>query len=225
METLLRTSERNRYFRKLASFLGFGYSSPVDPKSPRSIEYPWVLTNLGKNRGHILDVGSTGSTFPVILASLGYQVHSIDFRQYALKVPNRLKLKLLVGDVRQMSLPNEAFDVVTAISTLEHIGLGRYGDPVDSAGDRKAVSEIMRVLKKKGKLLMTVPFGRRHTSLLHRVYDEERLDSLLNGFVPERIEFFGLKDGCWVPTWANEVRNVDSSKSERAIGCLVVAKQ
>jgi hypothetical protein len=33
---------------------------------------------------------------------------------------------------------------------VEHIGLGRYGDPIDPDGDLKAISELKRVVQKRG---------------------------------------------------------------------------
>ena len=44
--------------------------------------------------------------------------------------------------------------------TVEHVGLGRYGEPMDPDGDLKAMVELKRVLAVGGSLLFVVPMGR-----------------------------------------------------------------
>ena len=46
---------------------------------------------------------------------------------------------------------------LSSICVVEHIGLGRYGDPLDPRGSEKSISEIIRVLKPGGDLYFTVP--------------------------------------------------------------------
>lgn len=208
--------------RKLARILGFGYSSPKDLISSRTVEYPWVLRNLTIPRGKVLDVGPTGSTFPILLTSFGYDVYGIDIRSYEWKVPPNLTM--VVGDIKATKFPTGFFDAVTAISTIEHIGLGRYGETLDPKGDRKAIAEIIRILKDGGELLMTVPFGRRSVSTLHRVYDEDALRSLLVGTTINKMEFFGLRGGFWVRLSSSELVNVDSSVKERAVAMIKASK-
>ena len=50
-------------------------------------------------------------------------------------------------------------DVALSISSFDHDGLGRYGDPLRPAGDLRAMSLAWRVLKPGGHLLLTVPVG------------------------------------------------------------------
>jgi hypothetical protein len=40
---------------------------------------------------------------------------------------------------------------------VEHIGLGRYGDPVDALGSEKAAIELSRVLAWGGDLYLSLP--------------------------------------------------------------------
>jgi uncharacterized protein DUF268 len=48
---------------------------------------------------------------------------------------------------------------VSCLHVLEHIGLGRYGDTLDAAGDRKAAAELTRILAPGGQLLMVLPMN------------------------------------------------------------------
>jgi len=202
--------------------LGFGYVDYSELRSSRSIEYPWVLRNLNLPSGRILDVGSTGSIFPIILTYFGYQVYVVDVREYEWKPPPGVKVA--IGDIRGTEFQSNFFDAVTAISTIEHIGLGRFGDPLDESGDRMAIIEMTRLLKREGEILMTVPFGRRVITPLHRVYDSKALGFLLEGLSVEKMEFYGLIGNYWAPLPGLKLENLDSSKGERAIACVKASK-
>lgn len=124
--------------------------------SSRPIEYFWAIRHLTGKR--ILDVGSTGSLFPYQLARVGYDVYVIDLRDYlewhGTPHPN---LHVTVGNICDMPYPNNYFDTVTAISTLEHIGELKYNGEVGKHLEEKAMQEIHRVTKLGGRLIMTVP--------------------------------------------------------------------
>jgi hypothetical protein len=54
---------------------------------------------------------------------------------------------------------------------LEHVGLGRYGDPLDPDGSIKASHELIRVLAPRGQLLLGVPIGRERVAYnAHRIF-------------------------------------------------------
>jgi len=202
--------------------LGFSRPINLELESPRIIEYPWVLRNL-PSEGKILDVGSTGSQLPVMLACLGYPVWTIDVRDYEYAGLSD-NLHSVVGDIRGTSFPDSFFDVVVAVSTIEHVGLGRYGDPVDMEGDRKAMKEIQRVMTNEGVLLMTVPFGKVPIQKLHRVYDQESLLVLLRHFKIESVEYFLRTERFWIKSSIQQVKHVNSSISEMAIACVKAVK-
>lgn len=71
MSQLLRLYERNKYFRALVQKMGVRGAGYTDISSERFIEYSWSFINLEEKTGRILDVGSTGSYFPLALACLG----------------------------------------------------------------------------------------------------------------------------------------------------------
>ena len=116
----------------------------------RLIEYHFVQSSIvdGETsiKQRILDVGCCGSKLPIELAKLGHEVYGIDVGIY----PDQKVFAFVQGDIRQMPFDDEFFDVVTAVSTVEHIGLGRYGDPIASDGDKEAMGEMRRVLKRGG---------------------------------------------------------------------------
>jgi len=91
-----------------------------------------------------------------------------------------------------MAFADGAFDIVTAVSTIEHVGLsGRYSSDEDPGGDRTAMEEIGRVTKSGGTILLTVPYGQPAVFRpWHRVYGAEQLQRLINGFEVMKASFF-----------------------------------
>ena len=67
--------------------------------------------------------------------------------------------------------------------TIEHIGLGRYGDPIDYDGDLKAIKELKRVIKIGGSIIIVVPVGKPKIIFnAHRIYSYDQIISYFNGF-------------------------------------------
>ena len=63
-------------------------------------------------------------------------------------------------------------DLVCSFSSIEHSGLGRYGDRIDPAGDLKAMNEIYEWLTPGGLALIGVPVSDRNLMMGngHRIY-------------------------------------------------------
>ena len=82
------------------------------------------------------------------------------------------------------------FDVILSISSLEHDGLGRCGDPVDPDADLRSMSKTRQMLSPEGLLFLAVPIGRDCVMWnAHRVYGRTRLQRLLEGWTV--VGFFG----------------------------------
>ena len=89
---------------------------------------------------------------------------------------------------------------ISCMHTVEHIGLGRYGDPLDPLGDRKAAAELARVLAPGGSLLFVVPVGAPQIMFnAHRIYSYEQVLELFPSLtlrefalIPEHGEDGGL---------------------------------
>ncbi len=64
------------------------------------------------------------------------------------------------ADLLKLPFADNSIKSLSCMHTLEHIGLGRYGDPIDPIGDIKAMKELERVLAVGGSLLMVVPVGK-----------------------------------------------------------------
>jgi len=153
-------------------------TEPLRP-TDRYVEYPWALTSIPRG-SKILDVGCAGSMFPLLINSLYGRVWGIDIRPH----PMAGEFYFLRGDICNSNHLDTWFDVVTAISTIEHIGIGgRYGVVPHAEGDAKAIKEIYRILKPGGMFLMTVPFGEEYRiTPTHRIYNASMMETLLHDF-------------------------------------------
>lgn len=171
----------------------------------RIIEPPLIFRNLKLINGKILDVGCCGSRLVIELASLGYEVYGVDQKDYSLSHPN---FHFIKADIMKMPFPDNFFDCITTISTIEHIGFGVYGDPIiEKGGDKKALTEMKRVLKKGGSMLITVPYGGLpwpKTSVWHNHcswYNDHSLKELLDieDLEVEERRYFIRENENWIP--------------------------
>mmetsp|Transcript_30448 Transcript_30448/g.30958 ORF Transcript_30448/g.30958 Transcript_30448/m.30958 type:complete len:349 (-) Transcript_30448:326-1372(-) len=72
-------------------------------------------------------------------------------------------------------------DFVWVYSSIEHDGLGRYGDPLNPFGDMEAIGKIHCMLNLGGILFLAVPVGLDYVSWnVHRIYGRIRLSMLLH---------------------------------------------
>ncbi len=69
---------------------------------------------------------------------------------------------------------------LSCLHTIEHLGLGRYGDPIDPSSPDAALSEMDRVLAPGGRLYLAAPIGRERLMFnAHRIFDPSRIPSSL----------------------------------------------
>jgi SAM-dependent methyltransferase len=192
----------------------------------RIVEYPFVLKELNLKSGRVLDVGCTSpyNIIPLVLANRGLEVWGIDVREFKIRHPS---FKFVKGDIRKTNFPDSYFDQIIAISTLEHIGLrGRYSSTTDLNGDKKAILEMDRILKRRGNMLITVPFGRaKIVGASHRVYDRTRLRKLINGLKIVKAFYAKNENGYWLSCEESKAELTDASLTqEYAVACLDLTK-
>ena len=58
------------------------------------------------------------------------------------------------GSILEMPFENASVASLSSICVIEHIGLGRYGDPPDPRGTQKALDELKRILAPGGNLYL-----------------------------------------------------------------------
>jgi SAM-dependent methyltransferase len=102
-------------------------------------------------------------------------------------------LESVAGSVLAMPFADGSLTSLSCLHVAEHIGLGRYGDPLDPDGTRKAAAELARVLAPGGQLLFSGPVGRPRTCFnAHRIHAPHDLVAMFDGL--ELAEFGGIDD-------------------------------
>jgi hypothetical protein len=64
------------------------------------------------------------------------------------------------GSILLIPYENNSIKSLSCLYVAEHIGLGRYGDPLDPFGTKKAAKELSRVLALDGNLYFSLPIGK-----------------------------------------------------------------
>lgn len=208
--------------------------------SERIIEVPWAARYLADAKT-ILDIGFAMSSFDWLGLLLAAQARSdtslqaadiVKPKRVASRYPDPwreqvLSVPVTIGDIRNCELPLGHFDLVTCISTIEHIGFDEASidDPNSAFKRGKTPAEIAanrdpntnrdvldafhRVLQDNGRAMISVPMGRGGPTLLKDSlglytrqweYDQESWNELIShpGFKIIEQQFFALgTDDCW----------------------------
>ncbi len=219
-----------------------GYGVGLDE---RVVEYPWLISHL--SGGRVLDAGSVLNHAHILDRVLPV-VESLTIttlQPEPLSFPER-GINYHYGDLRELPFDDESFDAVVCLSTLEHVGMDNsvYGaedarddDPRQEA--RRAFTELERVLAPGGKLMLSVPFGKREDHGWFRQFDAEDLADLLSvsRFSAGETEIFAYAAGGWQRCTARdaalcEYRDyhhdktpaADLAAAARAVACVVVER-
>lgn len=161
----------------------------------RSFEYDFVYQCLCKlDVNTILDFGCRESNLANYLAKLGYESYGIDINVYQHPSFNFIRANIFEYDFKM------EFDMIIAISTIEHIGLPFYGQKViDSNGDIHAMQRLNKYLKKY--FIVTAPSGKFvFAKDFARTYDHNRLKMLSEGFNIITEEYYGKMKDVWRKT-------------------------
>jgi len=145
----------------------------------RTLEYGYTISKLAKlTPGLLLDIGCTARINPIpsTFCGLGWKVIGLDTRDYNFAHSNFTFKKESIIDQER----TPTYDAITCVSTLEHIGLKRYGLKEDAMGDITAFDRIENLLKPGGILILTVPYtkGKMYSTSLERVYNLKEILAL-----------------------------------------------
>ena len=118
------------------------------------------------------------------------QVTFVDIRPLQVDIEG---LTSIAGSVLEMPFDDRSLPSLSCLHVAEHVGLGRYGDPLDPDGTLKAAAELQRVLAPGGQLLFSVPVGRPRTCFnAHRIHAPEDVVGMFQEL--ELAEFAGVDD-------------------------------
>lgn len=118
---------------------------------------PMVHVDVG---GHNLFVAQLSAMIPVKF---------VDIRPLEATLSG---MECLAGSILNLPFADNSLESLSCLHVAEHIGLGRYGDPLDQMGTLKAARELSRCLQPGGNLLFAVPVGKSRVQFnAHRIFD------------------------------------------------------
>ncbi|XP_013390640.1 uncharacterized protein LOC106159024 [Lingula anatina] len=129
-------------------------------------------------------IGSISPWVEVILLNLGViHVTTVDYNPVLFDHP-QLSFEFM-SDLADKITKNQKLlmDFAASFSSLEHSGLGRYGDPINPYGDLEAAAQIWCMLKPGALFYLGIPvnFGTPEGWLVfnaHRIYGEARIEQI-----------------------------------------------
>jgi SAM-dependent methyltransferase len=187
----------------------------------RVVEYPWLLSRLSHfaKQSRFLDAGST-LNYESILRHRNVNPHKWSILTLSPE-PScfwNLGVSYLYEDLRALPFQDDWFDGITCVSVIEHVGMDNadYAG-VDSYREKRprdflrAISEMRRVIRSGGSLLLTVPFGRYHDYGWLQQFDSAMLADLISEFRPRKIDrsFFCYTDRGWKLTQEHECQDLE----------------
>jgi len=148
-------------------------------------------------------VGSTTPWLEAILLNLGNKVTTVEF-----SVPITTFDNLSCVDAGTFGETPGKYDCIVSYSTIQHCGLGCFGDPLDPEGDVKLMEDIHKNLSENGILILGFPVGK--DALVwnaQRIYGEIRLPIIFEKF--RELKWLGCsKEDCFNRPLAKYQKNM-----------------
>jgi len=137
---------------------------------------------------HHVDVGSRVDF--VGFLTVITKVTFIDIRPLMAHLENLFSRK---GSILSIPFEDNAISSLSCLHVAEHIGLGRYGDPLDTLGTKKACEELSRILAVGGNLYFSLPVGKPRLCFnAHRIHSPKQIVEYFGEL--ELVELSGIDD-------------------------------
>jgi hypothetical protein len=158
----------------------FNDNTGITPFDTHYIYHPaWAARVIKEiNPAKHIDISSTLHFCTTLSAFIPTEFY--DYRPAELTLSN---LKSSSADLTNLFFESDSVESISCMHTIEHIGLGRYGDPLDPESDFRAIAELQRVTKIKGHLLLVTPLGKPTIQFnAHRIYSFDLINNLFTDF-------------------------------------------
>lgn len=127
-------------------------------------------------------IGSATPLYEAYIDYFGGKPITIEYRKIKHTIPN-LETYTFHDAVKKIEKRKLLVDHAFCYSSIEHSGLGRYGDEIDPDGDLFTMRVIKKMVKTGGLLFLQIPVGRDILLWNNtRIYGRYRLLLLLEGW-------------------------------------------
>src|SRR5438477_1498322 len=154
----------------------------------------WAFEQIVRERPEChVDVGSHHKY--VALLSKVVPVTMVDLRPLSLPLAG---LKFQQGTILELPFADRSLTSISSLCVVEHIGLGRYGDPIGPLGTEKAIAELKRFVRPGGDLYLSVPLDDENRIYFnaHRAFKESYLLELFQPFeIVDQAYIYGDRFG------------------------------
>lgn len=187
----------------------------------RVVEYPWLISRLGNNDPKIvLDAGSA--------LNHDFLVNHNCFKNRKLSIltlhPEEIcfyekGISYIYHDLRDLPYRDEFFDEIISISTIEHIGMNNTMYTKSTEYKEKnyydhliAVKEMKRVLKRNGRVLLSIPYGKYVDYEFYIQFNQDMIKKVIETFNPQKynINYFAYINQQWNISSADEAKDLES---------------
>jgi len=151
-----------------------------------------ACTKYDVRNKEIAVIGSITPWLESILLNLGNCVTTVEYN-----VPVANYKDLVCISSQDFKKSTYKYDCIVSYSTIQHCGLGSYGDPLNPNGDIEEMKNVQEHLKDGGLCLWSCPVGKDVLAWnALRVYGPIRLPLIFEGF--QEMEWFGCtKQDCF----------------------------
>lgn len=155
----------------------------------RLCPYPEAISQMKSLREYIMGrkvliIGSETFWLELICAlSLAAEVTTIEYREIkwvgTLDCKTRIKTMTWDTYISELDQFEGQYDLILSYSSIEHSGLGRYGDRITAMGDLFTFMLMAKAMKSSGMCAVAVPTRQDLTHFnAHRIYGEKRIVTL-----------------------------------------------
>ena len=119
-------------------------------------------------------------------------------------------------------LPKIKCSTLSCLHTLEHFGLGRYGDPLNIDGWKFGIKNLSKILNINGTLLLSVPIGKERIEFnAHRVFNPITIINQARIYNLILIDFSFIDDN---GNFHDNVSHIDIKDNYYGCGCFHFVK-
>jgi hypothetical protein len=190
----------------------------------RWVEWSFCFARMTNGPGTTLDFGADIGFLSLAAAQRGHEVVAFDRLPPALDYVHP-RVRHVQGDILSYDFGSERFDQILNCSSVEHVGLGgRYGSSDAPDGDLDAMAAMRGLLAAEGRMVLTVPVGLDMVCApQHRIYGEQRLPRLIDGYTIDEQQFWRKTDAAWTPCERADALATEGSSSFYSLGLFVLS--